>query len=576
MTVAVNAIARHKYRAQAKAGEAYAIKHDPRAPNPQADLLDLMFEPIIPNEECDGYCVVTIRGPLEHHECPFGDSYEAIAKRFREACAHDGGCIVIRIDSPGGLVSGLNEAVRDMQKMVKASGKRVIAYCDETIASAAYALSCVAHEIVLPPSGMVGSIGVISFMVDQVEADKKQGLNWITITSGARKDDGHPHTTISQEAIDAEAERVADMAQQFFGLVKRARGFDPQSLEAGLFLGKKAVTAGVADAVMGWDELLVDVANVYGSGEVLAQSDTTVSLTNQPEAEMGIKLQALIKTTEKALAATKDPKKRAVLTADLQAFKKTYKKTEESETEESDDHDEEEETAESDGDEEEASAAEDDDKGDDKDEKKEKKSKKSAKAKAEDKDDEDKEASAEDDDEEASAEDDDDKKEAVSALLAGIPKAKRAAARGALMALVADAERGRHAAAQVNRLTQETQRTKLYASIDAKLAARHVSRAEAKWLKTQPKATVESFLATRKGPIVLSEEDAPSPRGNAGSSADYRDGRYSADQMEIFKKAASTMGKPVEEFIKYYEGRPAAANGVAAGAVALPSRNGGN
>ena len=161
------------------------------------------------------------------------------------------------------------------------NGVRVISYVDELTASAAYALACVAEEIYLPPSGIAGSVGVISTMCDQTQADEMAGLRYVTITSGARKADGHVHVAISDEAIAAEEVRVGELAEQFFALVEKARGIDARPLQANIYLAADAVSAGLADGVFGWHEL------THALREQLRGTEITTPPPIKKQADMG-------------------------------------------------------------------------------------------------------------------------------------------------------------------------------------------------------------------------------------------------------------------------------------------------
>lgn len=211
-----------------------------------------------PNDEESGIVTVYIRGAIEHHdEGSGGDSYDQIRERAAQAF-EDGRAVVLRIDSPGGVVSGLNECVRELQRMRAEYRKPLVAFADEMATSAAYALCCACDEVFLPRSAIVGSIGVISTMVSCVEADKKDGLAFAILTSGERKADGHPHAEISDSAIAAEQSRVDDLARQFWKIASKARGLSVGTIrgyQCGLFMGRKAERAGLADGVMGCVEL---------------------------------------------------------------------------------------------------------------------------------------------------------------------------------------------------------------------------------------------------------------------------------------------------------------------------------
>ena len=246
-------------------GEALAWRADKRGIHSAPGAMFWgMAPPPPPNDEIDGVVVVNVRGAIEHHAdtIALGDgsifhlveSYD----RIRECAAmgfESGRAVVFRIDSPGGVVSGLNECVRDLQRMRKDAGVPLYGFCDEMATSAAFALMCACDEVWTPPAGILGSIGVISLMASFVGADEKAGIQVVTIASGARKTDGHAHTAITDDAVAAEQVRVDDLAMQFFKIASKARGLSVdtiQGYEAGLFLGRKAVKAGLADGVSGW------------------------------------------------------------------------------------------------------------------------------------------------------------------------------------------------------------------------------------------------------------------------------------------------------------------------------------
>jgi Peptidase family S49 len=237
------------------------------------------------NDRHGSVSTVHIRDGLEHHDDSWSDNYESIVARVGDALsgadvarAHKAkqrehewregykkgyqpladieivgpSTLLMCIDSPGGVVSGLNEAVATLQKMSKESGVKFVAYANEMAASAAYALACACSEIVCPASAIIGSIGVISTMVSVAEADKEDGIDVRLITSGDRKADGHPHAPISDEAVSTERDRVMKLADAFWGLAGKARGISKERLQgyqAGIFLGHDARRRGLVDRV---------------------------------------------------------------------------------------------------------------------------------------------------------------------------------------------------------------------------------------------------------------------------------------------------------------------------------------
>lgn len=223
--------------------------------------------------------IVEIEGPLTHHKDWWCDSYDEIKSRVGQALESDAKNVVLKIDSPGGDVSGCFETSREIRTMAASKGKRLVAYADGMAASAGYALACAADEIYLSSTGIVGSIGVISTLMDWVEMDKKMGLNFAIVTSGERKKFGHPSVPISEGSITNAQNQVNTLAALFFALVSESRGMSVESiasLEAGVLIGKESVTAKLADDVCTFDELLENLSSAKPASSS-AEKETTMT-----------------------------------------------------------------------------------------------------------------------------------------------------------------------------------------------------------------------------------------------------------------------------------------------------------
>jgi len=291
--------------------------------------------------------VVYIQGPLTRTWSCW-DCYEAIGARIAAAAASPAKTVVLRIDSPGGEAAGCFEAVAVARAVLKESGKRSIAFVDKAL-SAGYAWACVADEIVVPPSGQAGSVGVISARVDATEAARKSGVRFEFTMSGYRKAYGNPQTKVTEDEREKEREAVQDLADQFFALVSDSRDTSIDivaGLEAGTFLGRRAVDAGLADRVETFEELLATLAPHEEKPMTLAEMIASLRATIKaggPDAAAARK-ELLALSAESAPAAESD---------------------EDEESAESDDEDEDEAAAESDDEDEDEAAAESDDEDED-------------------------------------------------------------------------------------------------------------------------------------------------------------------------------------------------------------------
>jgi signal peptide peptidase SppA len=533
-----------------KRGEALAIMPEAVHAGPDAMWWDF-WTPIPENGRCGDVAIVHVRGSLDHHRGYGCDSYEEIVDRVRSALSGEDvvdvakrknaseywkdederepipdasppSAVVLRIDSPGGVVSGLNEAVFTIQKLARESGIHLAAYVDELAASAAYAIACSCDEIVMPPSAIVGSVGVISTLYDQTEADKEAGLRFVTITSGERKADGHPHVTISDEALAAEQSRVNDLARQFYKIVSKSRSLSAKKIadfEAGIFLGVEAENAGMADSVMSWDEFLATLTEK----KVLAQRNNLVADYTEPRETPAMSLATLknlVKKTEASIAAEKDAKKKKALSATLATYSaalEAYKKSKyvkETETKEEGGEEEDKEK----GNKTDRREGGDGDGDDDKDEKDEN-----------DDEEEDEEEEEEDEEEEA--------KKSAASLATLARQATGKTGKAAVGALAAVLEQAKRTASMVDQITKERRAEKKGAAISAALLARRITKHEAKTLESKPLSFVSSFLEMRPKAIINVDDDTirlPKLDAKAGDVDDIP-----SDTLKAIDSAAS-------------------------------------
>ncbi len=184
-------------------------------------------------------------------------SYNSVRDSFREAMANPGAAaILLDIDSPGGETAGLFDLV---DEIYSARGtKPIYAYANESAFSAAYGIASAADEIIIPRTGGVGSIGVVTVHVDVSKADEKAGYKYTPIYSGARKIDFYRHRPLSDQARDAiqkESDRIYDIFTATIARNRKVRMSLRQikDTEAGIYMGEEAVEIGLADHVMSWD-----------------------------------------------------------------------------------------------------------------------------------------------------------------------------------------------------------------------------------------------------------------------------------------------------------------------------------
>lgn len=240
----------------------------------------------------NGVAIIGIYGPLMHRilasEFPSGGptTYNDIRTSFDTALSDDGvEEIKLDIDSCGGVVPGVFDLA---EHIFQSRGvKQITAVVNEQAYSAAYLLASAAHRVIVPRTGGVGSIGVILTHVDLSRAEDTAGVTVTHIFAGARKADGTPHQPLSTEAMGVFQSNVNTTYNLFTETVARYRNLDVQAVrdtEAGFYIGKKAVTIGLADEVMAADaEIMNKRAKPQSAtgGTSLAANQKEVTMTRE-------------------------------------------------------------------------------------------------------------------------------------------------------------------------------------------------------------------------------------------------------------------------------------------------------
>jgi len=235
-----------------------------------------------PNVRLGDYEVVEIVGPLESRADGCCDDYESIRTRVALALESDAPRVLLVIDSPGGDVTGCFDLARVLRTAAAQSGKELHTYVEGDGCSAAYALASCASSVVVSATARLGSIGVVYGRYDASEAMAREGYRVHFVASSQAKSYGAPERPYDDAEAQATQSMIDSLAAQFFALVAEHRGLDPTAVAgmgARLYVGRDAVTAGLADAVMTLDEMIsASVAPADAAPAAAPTEDTQVTL----------------------------------------------------------------------------------------------------------------------------------------------------------------------------------------------------------------------------------------------------------------------------------------------------------
>jgi len=170
--------------------------------------------------------------------------YEWVAEDIEEATEAGVRGIFLEINSPGGGCTGCPEVC----DLIQALTVPIVAYSDDTCASAAYNIAVSCDKIFGSSGSTWGSIGTIIPWVDQSAAYEAEGLAWEPITSGPLKGAGMgPSLSAAQRA--SLQQLVDDSFAQFRNNVLRNRRVADDLMQGAAYLAPRALTGNLIDGI---------------------------------------------------------------------------------------------------------------------------------------------------------------------------------------------------------------------------------------------------------------------------------------------------------------------------------------
>ena len=220
--------------------------------------------------------VIPINGTLVPHSGMFADVSEAgravedIRSELREAVgSEDVKAVLLEVDSPGGSAELIPELASEMREM--RGEKPIWAIANTFAASGAYYLASQADELIVTPSGYVGSIGAYTIHDDLSEKLAAEGISKSLIYAGEYKVEGNPFEPLSDEAREYRQEQIDEIYKLFVADVAKGRGVSVKDVQADFGQGRmvtasKAVERGMADRVATLDQTMTALERQLKSG----------------------------------------------------------------------------------------------------------------------------------------------------------------------------------------------------------------------------------------------------------------------------------------------------------------------
>ena len=178
--------------------------------------------------------------------------------------------VVLRVNSPGGVVAPTQEIFAAIQRARKA-GKPVVATLGAVAASGGYYVAAAADRIYANPGTLTGSIGVVMQMANLEGLLKKVGVEYVVVKAGAYKDVGNFARTMSPEERKMLQALLDDVYSQFVDAVAEGRGLERKEVlafaEGRIYSGQQALALKMVDEMGGFEDAVEaagKLANIPG------------------------------------------------------------------------------------------------------------------------------------------------------------------------------------------------------------------------------------------------------------------------------------------------------------------------
>ncbi|MBX9765855.1 MAG: signal peptide peptidase SppA [Bdellovibrionales bacterium] len=161
--------------------------------------------------------------------------------------------ILVRIDSPGGVVGASQEISAELKRIRTELKKPVVIHGMNLMASGAYYAAVAGDKIVVNPGTLVGSIGVIFELANLEKLYEWAKVKRYVIKTGKFKDTGAEYREMSADEHKYLQGTVDETLEQFKDAIIEGRKMKPEAVDevadGRVFTGESALDLGLVDQI---------------------------------------------------------------------------------------------------------------------------------------------------------------------------------------------------------------------------------------------------------------------------------------------------------------------------------------
>ena len=260
----------------------------------------------------------------DFNACMGFTSYEKLYSQFEKQVDMGVEKLVLNVDSGGGSAFSCFEMASQVKDLAVANNIPIYAYVDGLSASAAYAWSSIADEIVSRPDSEIGSVGVVVQLVNNSKMLEKTGITRKFITYGENKVPFDDSGEFSKKFLQSIQDKVNKTGLQFNSFVAKNRNMQVEDViatQAEVYDAEDALEIGFIDKIMTKSEFYDDYLPKLSNRKSMyfLQSEENMTKNVELNADELQELKAQLAT------ATETNERLTTSLADLQANYETTK-----------------------------------------------------------------------------------------------------------------------------------------------------------------------------------------------------------------------------------------------------------
>jgi len=222
----------------------------------------------------DGIAIVRIAGPMiKGKSSPFVSNYAAIGDALDELLETPPLAVVLSIDSPGGMVAGVEDCTKKINQLAEKTLDRLASQCGSIWAT---------------EDSNIGSLGTYWQLLDFSQAFAQDGIRSVLLTTGPLKGVGTVGEAISEEQQAFLQSKVDEMNARFMQDLTAGRGLSAEQLAAvsdgRWWLAAEAAGLGLVDQLGSLDDVLAAIRAKFQESFQMAKETLQPATASQEPA----------------------------------------------------------------------------------------------------------------------------------------------------------------------------------------------------------------------------------------------------------------------------------------------------